>query len=212
MHREVAWSLSMPARPVTGVVPCLHGKGADHRFAFDKIHLPDVVELLKAPLEIAAVDGGRDSNWHPTTDGTNGLAMVDEEFVPIVQAGTGCQRAAVLGWSVGAYPPSPWTAPPISTVSTCSPKSAAGAHHGTGGLRSGKLGKQQVPGHDRPSWGPSWARHRKEDAGGMAAVVAQAPGSSQRGTGGQRDPRRDLPHTACRGTEQPVKRRQPRRD
>src|SRR5579884_399602 len=124
MHREVAWSLSMPARPVTGVVPCLHGKGADHRFAFDKIHLPDVVELLKAPLEIAAVDGGRDSNWHPTTDGTNGLAMVDEEFVPIVQAGTGCQRAAVLGWSVGAYPPSPWTAPPISTVSTCSPKSA----------------------------------------------------------------------------------------
>lgn len=100
MHHGVGWPLSVPARPVAGVVPCPHGKSADHRFAFDKMHLPDVFELLKAPFAIASVDGGRDSNWHPTTDGTNALAMVDEEFVPFVQAGTGCRGSR---FSVGRW-------------------------------------------------------------------------------------------------------------
>ena len=103
MHRAVAWSLSMPARPVQGVVFCLHGKDADQRFAFDQIHLPDVVEFVKAPLAIASVDGGSDSYWHPRTDGTNALAMLLDEFVPFVQARTGCRRAALLGWSMGGY-------------------------------------------------------------------------------------------------------------
>ena len=43
MPDRVAWSLSLPTGPLSGVVYCLHGKSEDHRFAFDVIHLHDFV-------------------------------------------------------------------------------------------------------------------------------------------------------------------------
>src|SRR5205085_5174565 len=68
MRATVRWSVSIPEPPLAGVVYCLHGKGDDHRFAFDAIHLHDVAAAQGARLAIAAVDGGADSYWHPRAD------------------------------------------------------------------------------------------------------------------------------------------------
>ncbi|HEX3539402.1 MAG TPA: alpha/beta hydrolase-fold protein [Acidimicrobiales bacterium] len=84
-------------------VYCLHGYNGDHRFPFDTIHLPTVVGSLGAPLAVAAVDGGGDSYWHPRTDGTDALAMLLDEFIPMVERRTGTTAAALLGWSMGGY-------------------------------------------------------------------------------------------------------------
>lgn len=99
----VGWSLSQPATGTRGVVYCLHGYNDDHRFAFDQIHLPDVVAVAGAPLAIAAVDGGPDSYWHARADGTDALSMLLDEFVPLIDARTGVTNRALLGWSMGGY-------------------------------------------------------------------------------------------------------------
>jgi len=103
MHRSVGWSLSTPTRPAQAVIYCLHGFGGDHTFAFDQIHLPDVVESVDAPLAVASVDGGPDSYWHLRADGTDAMAMLLDEFIPFVQRRTNTSRAALLGWSMGGY-------------------------------------------------------------------------------------------------------------
>jgi hypothetical protein len=103
MGRRVGWSLSMPATPVRAVIFCLHGYGNDHHFAFDEIHLPDVVALAQAPLAVAAVDGGPDSYWHPRADGTDAMAMLLEEFIPFVERRTNTSHRALMGWSMGGY-------------------------------------------------------------------------------------------------------------
>jgi pimeloyl-ACP methyl ester carboxylesterase len=103
MHRSVGWTLSIPASPLAGVVYCLHGRGDDHRFAFDEIHLPDVAAALAANLSFAAVDGGRDSYWHPRGDGTDPLSMLINEFIPMVDQRLGVSSRAVMGWSMGGY-------------------------------------------------------------------------------------------------------------
>jgi len=104
MPRPVAWTISMPSVPAQGVVYCLHSYGNDHRMAFDRIHLPDVVAAAGAPLAVAAVDGGRTAYWHERADGRDPLAMLLDDFVPMVDArvGTGLRRA-LLGWSMGGY-------------------------------------------------------------------------------------------------------------
>jgi pimeloyl-ACP methyl ester carboxylesterase len=103
MHGSVGWSISMPTRPPQAVIYCLHGLGGDHTFAFDQIHLPDVVESVHAPLAVASVDGGHDSYWHPRADGTDAMAMLLDDFIPFVARRTNTSRAALLGWSMGGY-------------------------------------------------------------------------------------------------------------
>jgi enterochelin esterase-like enzyme len=103
MPNRVAWSLSLPTGPLSGVVYCLHGHGDDHRFAFDQIHLPDVVAAAGAKLAVAAVDGGADSYWHARRDGSDALTMLLDEFIPMIDARTGVSRRALLGWSMGGY-------------------------------------------------------------------------------------------------------------
>ena len=103
MRRSVGWSISTPGPTAKGVIYCLHGFGGDHRFAFDQIHLPDVVESQQAPLAIAAVDGGHDSYWHPRANGTDALAMLLDEFIPLVEQRVATTSRAVLGWSMGGY-------------------------------------------------------------------------------------------------------------
>jgi pimeloyl-ACP methyl ester carboxylesterase len=103
MGRSVGWSISMPAETAEATVFCLHGYGNNHRFAFDEIHLPDVVASLHAPLAVAAVDGGADSYWHKRADGTDALAMLLDEFIPFVEQTTNTARRALLGWSMGGY-------------------------------------------------------------------------------------------------------------
>ena len=103
MRGTVRWSLSIPDRPPTGVIYCLHGKGDDHRFAFDTIRLHDVAAAQGVPVAIAAVDGGDDSYWHPRANGTDAQAMLLDEFLPLVEQRLGVMRRALLGWSMGGY-------------------------------------------------------------------------------------------------------------
>jgi pimeloyl-ACP methyl ester carboxylesterase len=102
MPRPVAWTLSLPPHP-TGVVYCLHGKGDDHRYAFDTIHFHDFVAAGGAELAVAAVDGGPDSYWHQRSDGSNAQAMFLEDFVPMIDGRLRLSNRAVLGWSMGGY-------------------------------------------------------------------------------------------------------------
>jgi enterochelin esterase-like enzyme len=103
MRRSVGWSLvSAPGHPSAGLVVCLHGKGGDHRTAFD-LGLPEAVRSLGLPVAIAAVDGGPDSYWHRRADGTDALAMLLEEFVPLLEGRLGPVPKAIMGWSMGGY-------------------------------------------------------------------------------------------------------------
>lgn len=103
MGRPVGWALSLPATTAEGIVYCLHGRGGDHRFAFDEIRLPGVVAAAGAALAVAAVDGGTDSYWHRRADGTDAMAMLLEEFMPMIDQRVAVTRRALLGWSMGGY-------------------------------------------------------------------------------------------------------------
>jgi len=102
MHDPVSWSVSRPEGAVRGVVYCLHGRGEDHRFAFDDIHLPDAAAFVGARLAIAAVDGG-DLYWHSRADGRDPLAMLLDEFIPMIERRVGARERTLLGWSMGGY-------------------------------------------------------------------------------------------------------------
>jgi len=99
------WAMSRPLgdAPLAGAIVCLHGRGENHRFAFDAVHLHDVVAALRLPLGVAAVDGGEHSYWHARRDGTDAGAMLLDDFVPLVRRQLGIERLAVLGWSMGGY-------------------------------------------------------------------------------------------------------------
>lgn len=105
MRNPVGWTMSHPpgSEPPTGIIFCLHGRGADHRFAFDTIHLPDVAASIGLRVAVAAVDGNDHSYWHKRADGTDALSMLLEEFVPIIRQMVGPLPQAVMGWSMGGY-------------------------------------------------------------------------------------------------------------
>jgi S-formylglutathione hydrolase FrmB len=103
MHRKVSWALSVPPGPVLGVVYALHGRGANHRFAFDEVQLDRVAASLDLPLVIASVDGGDHSYWHRRADGTDASLLLTDEFIPHVEELVGRQQRALLGWSMGGY-------------------------------------------------------------------------------------------------------------
>ncbi|MEP7025935.1 MAG: alpha/beta hydrolase-fold protein, partial [Actinomycetota bacterium] len=99
------WTISVPAksqRPLA-IVYCLHGKGSDHRMAFEQVPLPHIAARLELPLVVAAVDGGPDSYWHRRADGSDAMAMLLKEFVPLVRDRVGPLPQALLGWSMGGY-------------------------------------------------------------------------------------------------------------
>lgn len=109
MSRPVSWTVSHPggAQPLQGTVFCLHGKGTNdgtnNRFAFDSVHVPDAAAFVGLRLAVAGVDGGADSYWHRRQDGRNALAMLLEEFVPMVRSMVGDLPQALMGWSMGGY-------------------------------------------------------------------------------------------------------------
>jgi pimeloyl-ACP methyl ester carboxylesterase len=105
MGRAVAWTVSVPAHGVApgAVIFCLHAKGGDHRMAFDDIRVPDMAAAIGLHVAVAGVDGGADSYWHRRADGTDALAMVLNEFVPMVRARLGVMPQALMGWSMGGY-------------------------------------------------------------------------------------------------------------
>jgi S-formylglutathione hydrolase FrmB len=102
--KPVGWTIAIPPTAVQGVVYCLHGSDDDHRMAFDDVHVPDVVAAAGLPLAVAAVDGGADSYWHARADGSDPMAMLLDEFVPLVEGRLGASPPrALLGWSMGGY-------------------------------------------------------------------------------------------------------------
>ena len=104
MKGDVRWAYAEPPVPPTGVIVCLHGRGGDRRFAFDSIHLHDVVANAGASLAVVAVDGGASSYWHPRADGTDALSMVLDELLPEIDAVLPANLPRViLGWSMGGY-------------------------------------------------------------------------------------------------------------
>lgn len=109
MNSPVNWTVSHPAgsQPLQGIIFCLHGKGTNNgtnqRFAFDAVHVPDAAAYVGLRVAVAGVDGGADSYWHPRQNGTNSLAMLLEEFVPMVRAMVGDLPQALMGWSMGGY-------------------------------------------------------------------------------------------------------------
>lgn len=106
-NARMGWTISVPrtsrTRRPLAIVYCLHGYHNDHRMAFDQIHVPQVAAALDLPVVVAAVDGGQDSYWHRREDGTNALAMLLDEFVPLVRDRVGPLPQAIMGWSMGGY-------------------------------------------------------------------------------------------------------------
>ncbi|MGD9793321.1 MAG: alpha/beta hydrolase [Acidimicrobiia bacterium] len=104
MGKDVSWAIALPTRPPAGVVVCLHGQAEDHRFAFEEVYLHDVAADLDLDLAIAAIDGGPVSYWHPRDDGTDSMALVLDEFIPLLESRLGKGLPiALLGWSMGGY-------------------------------------------------------------------------------------------------------------
>ena len=102
---SMGWTISTPGngqRP-RAIVYCLHAKGGDHRMAFESIRVPQVAASLGIAVAVAAVDGGPDSYWHRRADGSDALAMLLREFVPLVRARVGPLPQALMGWSMGGY-------------------------------------------------------------------------------------------------------------
>src|SRR5690349_9723111 len=103
MGGNVRYAVAAPAG-ARGVVICLHGRGNDYSFAFDAIHLHDVVASAHAPLAVVGVDGGPDSYWHKRRGGVDPQSMLQDELLPLLDRalGAGLKRA-LLGWSMGGY-------------------------------------------------------------------------------------------------------------
>lgn len=104
LRTKVGWSLAMPkGRAPLGTLFCLHGRSGDHTRAFQQLRLHDMVAEQHLPLAIAAVDGADHSYWHRRADGTDAMAMLLQELVPMIEARTGTSRRALYGWSMGGY-------------------------------------------------------------------------------------------------------------
>jgi S-formylglutathione hydrolase FrmB len=91
--------------PVLVVLP---GRGSSARVAFDDLHLHAFLaaELARrgAAAGLAAVDGG-ESYWHARPDGEDRMAMLETEFLPLLERefGLGGPGRAIAGWSMGGY-------------------------------------------------------------------------------------------------------------
>ena len=105
------WAVSYPPETTPGdslpVLITLHGRGGDHRAAFDGLgldrFLASAVASGVSPFAVASVDGGS-TYWHRRADGSDSGAMVTEEFVPILaDQGLDVSRIGLLGWSMGGY-------------------------------------------------------------------------------------------------------------
>ena len=90
------------------VVVVLPGRGSTARTGFDELHLHAFLaaELARhgAAAGLAAVDGG-ESYWHARTDGEDRMAMLETEFLPLLERefGLGRRGRVVAGWSMGGY-------------------------------------------------------------------------------------------------------------
>ena len=104
MGRDMTYAIVRPPEPPVGTVVCLHGRGGNHRMAFDSVLLHDVVAEVGVPLAVVGVDGGPDGYWHPRADGTDSMALVLDELLPALDASLGGELPrAIMGWSMGGF-------------------------------------------------------------------------------------------------------------
>jgi len=113
LGRQTNWMVARPAG-VTGELPVvvvLHALNTDHRAAFMgglemQNLMQDWATQGNAPFALASVDAAR-SYYHPRTDGTDGGAMVLDEFLPLLEGdpalGLRTDRIGLFGWSMGGY-------------------------------------------------------------------------------------------------------------
>ncbi|PVY27379.1 alpha/beta hydrolase [Williamsia muralis] len=113
LGRQTNWIVARPAG-VTGELPVvvvLHALNTDQRAAFGgglemQNLMQDWVNQGNAPFALAAVDAAR-SYYHPRADGTDGGAMVLDEFLPLLDGTPELQlrtdRIGFFGWSMGGY-------------------------------------------------------------------------------------------------------------
>ena len=93
------------ALPVLVVLP---GRGSSARVAFDDLHLHAFLaaELTRhgAAAGLASVPDG-ESYWHARPDGEDRMAMLETEFLPLLQRefGLGGPRRMIAGSSMGGY-------------------------------------------------------------------------------------------------------------
>jgi S-formylglutathione hydrolase FrmB len=103
---DEASQLDRPA----AVCVCLPGRDSSAASILDDLHAQDVAAAVArrldiAPFAIAAIGGGA-SYWHARLDGTDRLAMLLDEFLPLLsRMGLGAPRrpTAILGVSMGGY-------------------------------------------------------------------------------------------------------------
>lgn len=126
------------------VVICLPGRGDAARSWVESLLLADYAAQVAVrpgarPVAIGAIDGG-ESYWHRRESGEDRLAMLMQEFLPLLALrGLGVDAAdrAIAGWSMGGYGAllaairSPGTFAAVSVVSpalwTSPGETAAGA-------------------------------------------------------------------------------------
>jgi hypothetical protein len=111
--REVGWAVAYPpgSQPGQDLPLCLvlHGRGADHRTAFDDLRLHEHLAAAAVggvqPFALATADGG-DGYWHARASGDDPMGMLTAELLPLL-AGRGLRtgRVGVLGWSMAATAP-----------------------------------------------------------------------------------------------------------
>jgi len=111
---DVGYGVAVPPNHELGerlpVVCMLPGRGGTARESLDDSYMSDFVaqgmtERGIEPFALASVDGGT-SYWHERADGEDRMAMLVDEFVPMLadRWNLGADRPlAVLGWSMGAY-------------------------------------------------------------------------------------------------------------
>lgn len=111
--RPTRWAVARPSG-VTGTLPVvvvLHALNTNEQSIFTsklsiQTVLQEYVDAGNAPFAIAAVDGAR-NYWHARVDGTDGGAMVLDEFIPMLASNPeldlSTERLGLFGWSMGGY-------------------------------------------------------------------------------------------------------------
>ncbi|WP_020580211.1 alpha/beta hydrolase [Actinopolymorpha alba] len=110
--QQVTWSASYPPGSETNarlpVVLALHGRDADHRFAFDDLGLDRFVAAAVAewptPFVVVSVDGGAASFWHRRKNGDDPQSMILTELLPrLADRGLRTEKIGLIGWSMGGF-------------------------------------------------------------------------------------------------------------
>lgn len=111
--RPTRWAVARPIG-VSGrlpVVVVLHALNTDEMSIFSQelqmqVLLQRYVDEGNPPFALAAVDGGR-NYWHARRDGTDGAAMILDEFLPMLaenaELDVSTDRIGLFGWSMGGY-------------------------------------------------------------------------------------------------------------